>query len=98
AAWFFSTLTVTQAPILEAKRTRQLAVMAVGAAALNLAGCFALVPSFGTMGAAAATLAGWATQAVLYYRASQATRRAPYDLRRIGLIVGVSLPFLAVSS
>jgi O-antigen/teichoic acid export membrane protein len=97
AGWLFSTLSVTQAAILEASRTRDLAVMAVAAAVVNIAGCFVLIPPFGTIGAAIATLVGWGTQAVLYFRRSQRLRPTPYDLRRIGVIAVVSTAFLALT-
>ena len=56
-----------QVPFLIAHRTAQMAKLSLMAAALNVAACFALIPSYGIQGAAVATVIGFGAQAVAYY-------------------------------
>jgi O-antigen/teichoic acid export membrane protein len=93
---FLATLPVTQIAMLSTDRTRSLVLPSVGAAAVNVVACLVLCPSFGIMGAAWATVAGFSVQAVAYYAIAQHVDRVPYPLGRTVVFFVLVLPFLAL--
>lgn len=58
---------------------------------VNLIGNFLLIPRYGPMGAALATLVGYTVLAVLTYAFSNRYLPVPYEFSRIGRIVGLIL-------
>jgi O-antigen/teichoic acid export membrane protein len=74
---------VAGAGLTIARRTPALAGYTMAALAVNLALCFALIPPWGGVGAAVATLASYIVLAVLQYRGGQRFDRAPFEPRRV---------------
>jgi O-antigen/teichoic acid export membrane protein len=89
---------VTMTGISIARRTRYFAQYAVYAAALNVALNFALIPTFGIMGAAIATSLTFIVQAWLYYRRAQLLSPAPFDSRRIGAIAATATVLIVIGT
>ena len=89
---------VTITGITIARRTRYFAEYAAYAAALNIALNFALIPTFGIVGAAIATSLTFIFQACLYYWRAQRLHPAPFDLRRIGVIASFAALLIVVGS
>jgi O-antigen/teichoic acid export membrane protein len=75
------------------KRTRYYPIMTGAAAATNLAVNFTLIPRYGMMGAAWATVVSYALMAVLGFAFSHRVFPIPFEWKRL---VGVSLAGLAV--
>lgn len=73
------------------ERTRHMAWTSGVAAALNIALNVALIPVFGILGAALATLAAYGTSTGLLFIVAQRAYRIPYRLGVVGLISGASL-------
>ena len=76
---------VAGAGIIIARRTPALAGYTMAALVVNVALCFALIPFWGQVGAACATLASYVALAVLQYRGGQRFDRAPFEPRRVVL-------------
>jgi O-antigen/teichoic acid export membrane protein len=74
---------VAASGITIARRTPALAGYTLSALVVNVALCFALIPSAGQVGAAVATLASYIVLAVLQYRGGQRFDRAPFEPRRV---------------
>ncbi len=68
------------------KRTRVVPLIMLAAAAVSTAFNFVLIPRWGMMGAAWATILGYAVMMILTFRASQRVHFVPYDYVRIGKI------------
>lgn len=66
-----------------ARKTGRLAVLAVGAAAVNIGLNFALIPVWGIVGAGVATAVGYGVLAVAYYLFSQQVYPTPYEPRKV---------------
>jgi O-antigen/teichoic acid export membrane protein len=81
---------VTMSGISISRQTIHFARYAVVAAVVNVGLNFALIPWLGMVGAALATFLSYAALAVLYYIRAQALDPAPFDLRRVLLIVAVA--------
>jgi O-antigen/teichoic acid export membrane protein len=73
-----------------ARKTGRLALMAIGAAALNIGLNFAFIPPWGIVGSAAATAAGYGVLAVAYYVVSQRIYRTPYEPAKVLTIVALA--------
>ena len=69
------------------KKTRALPPITAAGAVVNITANYALIPPFGLMGAAYATLLSYVAMAVLLFVASQRWYPVPYEWRRIGTIV-----------
>jgi O-antigen/teichoic acid export membrane protein len=80
------------------RKTVHLAVLAVGAAALNVVLNFALIPPFGIVGAGLATAAGYGALALSYYWLTQRLYPTPYEPRKVVtmLVAGSLLGLLGV--
>jgi O-antigen/teichoic acid export membrane protein len=65
------------------RKTVHLAGLAVGAAVLNIALNFALIPPFGIVGAGLATAAGYGALAFSYYWLAQRLYPTPYEPRKV---------------
>ena len=76
---------VAAAGITIARKTPVLVTYTVAALVVNVALCFALIPSIGQVGAATATLASYGVLAVLQYRGAQRFDRAPFEPLRVVL-------------
>jgi O-antigen/teichoic acid export membrane protein len=84
---------VSSAGITIARRTSALAGYTVAALVVNVALCLALIPSFGQVGAAIATLAAYVVLALLQYRGAQRVDPAPFEPVRVVLaLVICALP------
>jgi O-antigen/teichoic acid export membrane protein len=81
ALYGISTLLTTGLAIV--RKSVHLAVLAVGAALLNVALNFALIPPFGIVGAGLATAAGYGALAWLYYWITQRLYPTPYEPRKV---------------
>jgi O-antigen/teichoic acid export membrane protein len=68
------------------KKTQRLPAITFVGAAINIVANYLLIPSFGIMGAAVATLLSYLTMALVLYRVVQGFYRVPYELGRIGRI------------
>jgi O-antigen/teichoic acid export membrane protein len=82
----FGVSTVLVAAIAIARKTNWLMLYAGLAAVLNIALNFALIPPFGQVGAAVATLIAYVGLCALYYRRGQVVHHTPY---RIGVVVAM---------
>ncbi|HEV2060664.1 MAG TPA: oligosaccharide flippase family protein [Solirubrobacteraceae bacterium] len=80
----FGISSVVVAAISISRQTRWLTLYSAIAAGANVALNFALIPPFGQLGAATATLAAYLLLTALYYRRAQILYRTPY---RIGVVV-----------
>jgi O-antigen/teichoic acid export membrane protein len=78
------------------RATRWFAIYSCAAFVLNVALNVALVPAFGQVGAAAATLGAYAALTALYYRKAQELYPAPFDLGK--LLRTICLGALAMSA
>lgn len=81
ALYGISTLLTTGLAIV--RKTVQLAALAVGAALLNVALNFALIPPFGIVGAGLATAGGYGALALSYYWLTQRLYPTPYEPRKV---------------
>jgi O-antigen/teichoic acid export membrane protein len=72
---------VVMSGISLARRTIWFALISAAAALLNVAACFALIPSTGMIGAALASAIGFGFLAVAYYATAQRVYPTPYELR-----------------
>ncbi len=90
----FSTTVAVQSTMLIHRRTGPMAVHTAIAAVVNLGACLVLVPRWGAVGAAAATVVGFAYLAVGLYVAAGRIERVPYDLRAVGLVLLLTIPYL----
>jgi O-antigen/teichoic acid export membrane protein len=89
---------ITISGISIARRTGYLARYTLYAAALNTALNFALIPSLTMIGAAIATLLTYAFLAVLYYRRAEALDPAPFERRRLVVILAVAAVLIAAGT
>jgi O-antigen/teichoic acid export membrane protein len=97
AAFGLSTVTMTGLSIT--RRTVHVAGAATLVAAVNIGLNFLLIPPWGMMGAAVATLIAYVLLAVLYHLQAQRVYRTQYDLRTIlavSAVGGALLPLGAV--
>lgn len=78
--------TLTSIGIGISKKAYYYPVLTFAAAAVNITMNFALVPRLGMMGAAWATVAGYAVMAVLGYRFANRHYPIPFEWKRIGVI------------
>jgi O-antigen/teichoic acid export membrane protein len=81
ALYGVSTLLTTGLAIV--RKTVHLAGLAVGAAVLNVALNFALIPPFGIVGAGLATAVGYGALALSYYWLTQRLYPTPYEPRKV---------------
>lgn len=77
-------------------RTRFGAIISLVGAALTIAINVAYIPSYGYMASAWATLAAYGTMMVLSYVLGKRYYPIPYNMRRLGLYLGVSIGFSAL--
>jgi len=89
---------ITISGIAIARRTGYFARYTVYAALLNTALNFALIPSFTMVGAALATFATYGVLAVLYYRRAEALDPAPFETRRLLVILAVAAAIIAAGT
>ena len=76
------------------KRARYYPIITAAAAAANLAGNFLLIPRFGTMGAAWATVLSYAVMAGLGLAISRRLYPVPFENRRLaGLLAAAALVY-----
>jgi len=73
-----------------ARKTGRLALLAVGAAAVNIGLNFALIPPWGIVGAGVATAIGYGALAVAYYIVAQRVYQTPYELRKLLVTLGLA--------
>jgi O-antigen/teichoic acid export membrane protein len=93
---FFATTMVTTTGLIVAKRTIEIALCTLAAAVLNVGLCIALIPRHGIGGAAVATAAAYAVQAVLVIWRGQRADRAPFAAGRVAAVFAVAAPYLAL--
>ncbi len=74
-----------------AKRTRAYPIVTAVGAVASVAGSFLLVPSFGLVGAAVATVAGHTASTATAVYLAQRAYPIPYELSRLAKLAGVSL-------
>jgi len=84
---FWALYNVSQTPLFLAKRTGRLISVNLSAVVLNVALNYALVPPYGIVGAAIATLATFAAIAALGMLASRRSAAVPFELGRLGVIL-----------
>jgi O-antigen/teichoic acid export membrane protein len=89
----FGVSTVVMAGISIMRRTKVLAVLAVGAAALNIGLNFALIPPFGMLGAAVATAVAYVALTLVHYRVAQHYYATPYEPRRVVTAIALATGF-----
>lgn len=88
---------VFETGILLSKKTYFRTVGHLSAAAVVMAAYLLLIPQYGAMGAAWATVAGFAAMAAGTYAFSQRLYRVPYDLRRATLLVVAAAGLYTIS-
>jgi O-antigen/teichoic acid export membrane protein len=88
--WFFALFHLS---LLQAGKSYLIAVTTVSAAAVNMGLNFLVIPRWGAMGAALATLVAYLAEALAMYVMAQRYFRIPYPIGRLLLAVGA---FLAV--
>lgn len=88
---------VFETGILLSKKTYFRTIGHLSAAAVVTAAYLLLIPRYGQMGAAWATVAGFGAMAAGTYAFSQRLYRIPYDLRRGLLLLGVAAGLYAIS-
>jgi len=76
--------------MLLTRRTKVIATIMTGTGILTLALYVVLIKSHGAVGAALATLLSFLFMMVWTFLESQRLVRVPYDLRRIGLVIGLA--------
>jgi O-antigen/teichoic acid export membrane protein len=79
----FGLSTVLMTGLAITRRTGHVAVAATVAAAVNIGLNFLLIPPWGMIGAAAASLIAYAVLTTLYHLQAQRVYRTPYDLRTV---------------
>jgi O-antigen/teichoic acid export membrane protein len=84
---------VVMAGISIMRRTKVLAVLAVLAAVLNIGLNFALIPPYGMLGAAVATVAAYAALTMAHYRVAQHYYRTPYEPGRVLTAIALATGF-----
>jgi O-antigen/teichoic acid export membrane protein len=89
---------VTMTAISISRRTVYFAYYAAVTSVLNIGLNFALIPPFGMVGAAAASVATTATLAVLYYVRAQKLDRAPFELRTVLAALTLAAVLVAAGS
>jgi O-antigen/teichoic acid export membrane protein len=90
ALYGVSTLLTTGLAIV--RKTVQLAALGIGAAIVNIALNFALIPPFGIVGAGVATAVGYGVLALSYYLLTQRLYPTPYEPRKVlTMLVAASL-------
>lgn len=82
---------IAMAGISFTRRTTYFAVLSVAAAAVNIALNFVLIPSFGMVGAAAATAVALGLLTAAYYVVSQRLYPTPYEGRLVVAIVAAGI-------
>ena len=87
---FFGLSAIVGTGITFARRTRYFAIYGLYAATTNVALNVALIPPLGMTGAAVATLITYGLLAYLYWWREGRLGPAPYDLARVGAILGLS--------
>lgn len=95
----FGLSTVTMTGLSITRRTSHVAVAAGVAATVNIGLNFLLIPAWGMIGAAAASLVAYAVLATLYHLQAQRVYPTPYDLRTVFALCalgGALLPLGAV--
>jgi O-antigen/teichoic acid export membrane protein len=88
---------VFETGILVSKRTYYRTIGHLMSAAIVAAAYLLLIPRFGQMGAAWATVVGFTAMATATYSFSQRVYRIPYDLRRGLLLLGIACGLYAIS-
>ncbi len=83
------------APVIIAKRTGEILKATLAGAAANVAANFLLIPPFGAMGAALATLLSYLLMAALVFRAGRAAGPVPYEWDRLARLALATAVFLA---
>jgi O-antigen/teichoic acid export membrane protein len=97
AAMLLANMYIFAPGIFIARRTGLVAAINVGAALLNVGGNFLLIPVFGTLGAASATLASSLIAFLMYVYCNRRFYPIPFDWHRIiaagalGLVIAVAL-------
>lgn len=89
---------VTMSEISLARRTGFFLRYALYAGALNIGLNFLLIPPWGMVGAALATLLTYAALSAMYYWRAQRIRAAPFDLRRVVSILAAAALLVAAGS
>jgi O-antigen/teichoic acid export membrane protein len=95
AAW--GAYTVVAIGIGRARYTRFNWVVTGAAAVINFALCFALVPSYGMIGAGIATAASMGAMFLLMAIHAQRVYPVPYQWRRVALVAGSAIALAAVA-
>jgi O-antigen/teichoic acid export membrane protein len=72
------------------RKTVHLAALTVGAAVVNVALNFALIPPFGIVGAGLATSAGYGALALSYYWVTQRLYPTPYEPRKVVTMIAAA--------
>src|SRR5690606_9621048 len=78
-------------------RTRFAAYISVIGAIVTIVFNLLLIPHFGYLGSAVTTLAAYGTMMLLSYYFGRKHYRVPYDLKKIGAYLGLSIVLSAVS-
>ena len=89
----FGVSTVVMAGISIMRRTKVLAVLAVLAAALNIGLNFALIPPYGMLGAAVATVVAYVALTLAHYRVAQHYYATPYEPGRVLTAIALATGF-----
>lgn len=89
----FATIPVTQTGLVICHRTRTMAVHSTVAAVVNAIACLVLVPPYGIVGAAVATVVGFGWQAVGYLISAQRVDPAPYRYGAVAATIALMVPW-----
>ena len=95
-AW--ASVNVFEIGALVEKKTWLRTISGVSAAVAALLGYAVLIPRWGAMGAAWATVIGFSTMAVSSYVLSARVHPIPYDLRRAALLISISVVVYGAST
>lgn len=96
ASTAYAAYTVVAIGIGRVRRTQFNWIITGAAAALNIGLNFALIPPYGMMGAAIATVAAYALMFVLMAWHAQRLYPAPYQWRRVTTLVGVAVALTVI--
>ena len=94
----FGISTVTMTGLTIARRTGHVAVAAAVAAAINIGLNLLLIPPWGMIGAATASLVAYTVLATLYHLQAQRIYRTPYDLRTVLVVCALGCALLPLGA
>lgn len=96
--FFFALYMIVSTPIFHARKTSWMPFISISAAALNVAANLVLIPRYGILGAAWATLVAYLFMAIVARILSQRVQRGIYEDRKLVLLVAIYLVSMALSA